>query len=291
LFMVFANSIWALLPLVARTRLHLGSGGYGLLLGGVGIGAVAGAAALPRIRGRASPGMLMTVGTLLFAAVTLALAYVRVSELAALALVVGGVAWILVLSTLNSQYQTTLPGWAKARGMSYYLVVFQGGGALGSAVFGVVAQDAGLNQALLFAAAGLALVALAGVWLPFKAISTHDLLPAGDWPDARLVGATEPDRPVLVTVEYRARPGLEQNLLDALHAGRHSRRRTGAVSWRVWRDAADPGRVLEQFVVGSWDEHLRQHERVSIRDQERLARIDAMTDASRPPTVTHWLAP
>jgi predicted MFS family arabinose efflux permease len=291
LFMVFANSIWALLPLVARTRLHLGSGGYGLLLAGVGIGAVAGAATLPRLRGRVSPGMLMTVGTLVFAAVTLALAYVRVSELAALALVVGGVAWILVLSTLNSQYQTTLPGWAKARGMSYYLVVFQGGGALGSAVFGVVAQDAGLNQALLAAAAGLALVALAGVWLPFRAISAHDLLPAGDWPDPRLVGATEPDRPVLVTVEYRARPGLEQDLLDALHAGRHSRRRTGAVSWRVWRDAADPERVLEQFVVGSWDEHLRQHERVSIRDQERLSRLDAMTDPSRPATVTHWLAP
>ncbi len=56
LFMFFANSIWALLPLVARTRLHLGSGGYGLLLGGVGIGAVAGAAALPRLRGRVTPG-------------------------------------------------------------------------------------------------------------------------------------------------------------------------------------------------------------------------------------------
>jgi MFS family permease len=291
LFMVFANSIWALLPLVARTQLHLGSGGYGLLLGGVGIGAVAGAAALPRLRGRVSPGMLMTAGTLVFAAVTLALAFIRVSELVALALVIGGVAWILVLSTLNSQYQTTLPGWAKARGMSYYLVVFQGGGALGSAVFGIIAQGAGLRGALLAAAAGLVLVALAGVWLPFRAISAHDLLPAGDWPDPRLVGATEPNRPVLVTVEYRAKPGLEQDLLDALHAGRHARRRTGAVSWRVWRDAADPGRVLEQFVVGSWDEHLRQHERVSIRDQERLARMAAMTDPSRPPSVTHWLAP
>lgn len=129
--------------------------------------------------------MLMTAGTLVFAAVMLALAFIRVSELAALALVIGGVAWILVLSTLNSQYQTTLPGWAKARGMScmsYYLVVFQGGGALGSAVFGIVAQDAGLRGALLVAAAGLALVALAGAWLPFRAISAHDLLPAGDWP-------------------------------------------------------------------------------------------------------------
>jgi len=290
LFMVFANSLWALLPLVARSRLHLGSGGYGLLLAGVGVGAVAGAAALPRLRGRMTAGAMMTTSTLLFACVTLALAYVRVSALAALVLVVGGVAWILALSTLNSQYQTTLPGWAKARGMSYYLVVFQGGGALGSAAFGVIAQNAGLTGALLTAAIGLVLVALAGLWLPFKPIPPAELLPAGDWPTPRLVDATASEGPVLVTLDYRPKPGLEQELVDALYGVRHARHRTGAVSWRVWRDAADPGRVLEQFVVGSWDEHLRQHERVSLRDQQNLQQIRAMTDPSRPTTVTHWLA-
>jgi Transmembrane secretion effector len=77
---------------------------------------------------------------------------VRVSALGALLLVIGGVAWILVLSTLNSQYPSTLPGWAKARGMSYYLVIFQGGGAVGAAAFGVFAQSAGLSEALLAAA-------------------------------------------------------------------------------------------------------------------------------------------
>jgi len=291
LFTFFASSLWALLPLVSHSHLHLGAGGYGLLLAGVGVGAVAGAAALPRLRGRVTAGGLMGAGTLVFAAVTLALAYVRGSALAALALVVGGVAWILVLSTLNSQYQSTLPGWAKARGMSYYLVIFQGGGALGSAAFGVFAQHAGLTAALLAAAIGLAVVTLAGVWLPFRAISPEDLLPAGDWPDPHLVGASATEGPVLVTAEYRPKPGLEQELIDALYAGRYARRRTGAVSWRVWRDAADPGRVLEQFVVGSWDEHLRQHERVSRRDQQRLDEINAMTDPSRPTTVTHWLAP
>ncbi len=291
LFMLFANSLWALLPLVARTRLHLDSGGYGLLLAGVGVGAVAGAAALPRLRARVTAQTMMTSGTIVFAAVTLALGYVRAGALAALVLVVGGVAWILVLSTLNSQYQTTLPGWAKARGMSYYLVIFQGGGALGSAGFGVIAQNTGLSVALLAAAVGLALVALAGVWLPFKAISAADLLPSGDWPDPQLLNADTTDGLVLVTLEYRPRPGLEQNLVDALYAGRHARRRTGAVSWRVWRDAADPRRVLEQFVVGSWDEHLRQHERVSRHDQQRLDDIRAMSDPSLPTTVTHWLVP
>ena len=94
-----------------------------------------------------------------------------------------------------------------------------------------------------------------------------------------------------MTIEYRPTPGREQELVQALHKGRHARRRTGAISWRVWRDAADPGRVLEQFVVGSWEEHLRQHERVSVRDEQRLQDVTAMTDPSRPPTVTHWLAP
>jgi predicted MFS family arabinose efflux permease len=291
LFSLFASSIWALLPLVAHSRLHIGSGGYGLLLGGVGIGAVAGALTLPRLRGRVTSAALMTGSTLVFAVVTLALAYVRDSALAGLALVIVGVAWILALSTLNSQYQSTLPGWAKARGMSYYLVIFQGGGALGSAVFGVTAQRAGLTAALLAAAVGLALVALAGAWLPFKTIRPEDLLPAGDWPDPHLVGAAVPGALVLVTIEYRPRPGLEQQLVDALYAGRYARRRTGAVSWRVWRDAADPGHVLEQFVVGSWDEHLRQHERVSLRDQQRLDEIKALIDPSRPTTVTHWMAP
>ena len=290
-FMLFANSIWALLPLVAREHLHLGSGGYGLLLGGVGVGAVAGAAALPRLRGRVPVSLVLTIATLALAAATVALAYARVTALAAVIVVIAGVAWILVLSIFNSQYQGTLPGWAKARGMSYYLVVFQGGGALGAAAFGAVAQNAGLSSALLSAGVGLALVGAAGPLIPFKAITPSDLLPAGDWPDPQLVTETSPSGPVLVTIEYRPKPGLERAVIERLHAGRYARRRTGAVSWRVWVDAADPRHVLEQFVVGSWEEHLRQHERVSRRDEQRLKEIDEMTDPSEPPTVTHWLAP
>lgn len=291
LFMLFANSIWALLPLVARSHLKLASGGYGLLLGAVGIGAVVGAAGLPRVRGRVPLPIVLTAATLVLAAVTLALAYVRVPALAAVALLIAGIAWILVLSTFNSQYQGTLPGWAKARGMSYYLVVFQGGGALGAAVFGVLAQNLGLSSALVVAAAGLALVAGVGLLMPFKAIKPEDLLPAGDWPDPHLVTETPPGGPVLVTIEYRPKPGMESAVIERLRAGRYARRRTGAVSWRVWVDSADPRHVLEQFMVGSWEEHLRQHERVSRRDEQRLVEIDAMTDGDAQPTVTHWVAP
>jgi len=275
----------------------LGSGGYGLLLGSVGIGAVAGAALLPRLRTRLSPGAMLAAGSLGLAAVALVLAFAHASVAVALAFLGGGAGWILALSTLNSLYQLSLPQWIKARGMSFYLVVFQGGNAIGSAVMGVVAGAAGLTATLVIAAAGLALGPLAGLAWRFRTIAPEDLLPAGDWPAPHLAApdgsepdGSAPEGPVLVTVEYRARPDTAGEMMAALHETRFSRRRTGATSWRAWRDASDPNRILEQFVVASWPEHLRQHERVTRRDQARLDRIRELADPERPAVVTHWLA-
>jgi MFS family permease len=290
LFIVFASAIWALLPLVARTTLHLGSGGYGLLLGSVGIGAVAGAALLPRLRARLSPDVMLAAGSIGMAAVTLVLAYAHLTAAAAVALVVGGACWVLVLSTLSSLYQLSLPRWIKARGMSYYLIVFQGGGAVGAAVMGLIAARAGLPVTLTIAAIGLAAGPLAGLAWRFQSIPPEDLLPAGDWPAPHLAPDQTPDGPVLVSVEYWARPDSEDELMTALQRTRFSRRRTGATSWRAWRDASDPSRILEQFVVASWDDHLLQHDRVTRRDQDRLDRIRELTDPAHPVTVTHWLA-
>jgi predicted MFS family arabinose efflux permease len=291
LFIFFASSVWALLPVVARSYLHLGSGGYGLLLGCVGLGAVGGAAILPRLRARLTPGSLLTAGSLGLAGVALVLGYVHITVVVGIALGLGGLAWILALSTLNSLYQLTLPGWVKARGMSFYLIVFQGGNAVGSAVMGIAAQRAGLAPTLLAAAAALALGPLAGLRYRFQPIPPRELLPAGDWPAPRLAADEPPGGPVMVTVEYRPREGLADELLAELRAARFSRRRTGASAWRVWQDAADPGRIVEQFVVASWTEHIRQHERVTIRDQHRLDNISALTDPDHPAAVTHWLTP
>ena len=143
-------------------------------------------------------------------------------------------------------------------------MVFQGGGAVGSAIMGLIAERAGLSVALTIAAAGLALSPLAGLVWRFRSIPPETLLPAGDWP--------------------------EDQLMTALQKTKDSRRRTGAISWRAWHDASDPGRVLEEFVVASWDDHLRQHERVTKREQAHLERVRELTDPDHPLAVTHWLA-
>jgi hypothetical protein len=68
-------------------------------------------------------------------------------------------------------------------------------------------------------------------------------------------------------------------------------RRTGASAWRAWQDGNEPSRILEQFVVASWPDHLLQHARVTVRDKERYEAIRAMTDPAHPSVVTHWLTP
>ena len=207
LFIFFASSIWALLPLVARSQLHLGSGGYGLLLGCVGIGAVAGAALLPVLRAKMTAGTLLATGSLGLAAVALILGYVHVTAVVAVSLLVGGLAWILALSTLNSLFQLTLPGWVKARGMSFYLIVFQGGNAIGSAVMGITAERVGLSPTFLAAGLALALGPLVGLRYRFQSIPPDELRPTGDWPEPVLAPEESPGGPVMVTVEYWLRDG------------------------------------------------------------------------------------
>src|SRR3954462_13788629 len=155
-FCLFSSALWALLPVVAHEHLGMGSGGYGLLLGAVGIGAVAGAFVLAPARARWTADHIVGAATLAFALVALTLAWSRSTILVAAALVVGGLAWIAVLSSLNASAQVALPAWVRARGMATYLLVFQGGQALGSLVWGLLATRTSTSVALSAVAGGMA---------------------------------------------------------------------------------------------------------------------------------------
>jgi MFS family permease len=291
LFVFFASALWALLPLTAHSHLHLGSGGYGLLLGAVGLGAVGGAFALPRLRARCSTDAMVAGASVVLAGVALVLAWVHVAVVVGVALAIGGLAWIIALATFNSSYQASLPNWVKARGMGWYLIVFQGGNALGSAVLGIGAQQAGLSTTLVIAAAGLVLGPLAAIRWPLRPIDPEQLLPAGDWPAPQVLDAdTHVEGPVLVRIEYHAKPGRETELLAALSELRYSRRRTGASSWRVWHELDSSGAYVESFMLATWDDHLRQHERVTVADRTRQQRVRDLTDPERAPVVTHLIA-
>lgn len=290
-FFVFASCYWALLPLVARIVLTGGPGLYGLLLGCIGAGAVAGALVLPRVRAHASPDRIVLGGTAATAAAMAVLALVPFPVAAFAACAVAVAAWIAVLSSLNVSAQTALPNWVRARGLAIYLVVFFGSMTLGSLAWGRLAEATDIPAALLAAAAG----ALAAAWvvrhrtLPQGAGA--DLAPSMHWPAPVLAGAVEDDRgPVMVMIEYRIDPNRSSEFLDALEGLGRERRRDGAYRWEVFEDAAARGRYVEAFWLASWGEHLRQHERVTVADKDMQDRVRAFHVGMEPPHVTHLIA-
>jgi predicted MFS family arabinose efflux permease len=289
-FFLFASTYWALLPLLARTQIAIGPELYGILLGAIGAGAVGGAFIMPWLRAKLGPDLLVTSG-MVGTAVTLALyGLAHDASTAFVASLLAGVSWIAVLATLAVSAQVSLPDWVRGRGLALYTTVFFGCLTVGSAVWGKVAAVLGLPAAHFLAAAGvLAATPLTWRW-KLQSDAGVDLTPSMHWPAPITSYPIQHDRgPVLVTVEYRIRPQDRQEFLQVLEQLGHERRRDGAYRWGVFEDAADEGRIAETFLVASWTEHLRQHERVTNADRLVQECVDRF-HLGEAPKVTHFIA-
>jgi MFS family permease len=288
-FFLFASAYWALLPVLARTQLHGGATLYGVLLGVLGAGAVAGAFLLPRLKAALGPDRMVAVGELGNAAALVLFALSDTAPLATVACLLAGGCWIVVLATLNVSAQLSLPEWVRGRGLAVYVTVFFGTMSLGSACWGFIGAHLGLAAALLLAAAGSLLAIPLTLRWKLQSGADADLTPSMHWPAPVLAQAVEDDAgPVLVSVEYRIDPKDREAFLAALLRLARVRRRDGAYSWGVFQDTAHAGRFLETFLVDSWLDHLRQHERVTRADraiEEHLRHL-----AREEPRVTHYIA-
>jgi MFS family permease len=289
LFMIFASGLWALLPALARGPLHLGPNGYGGLLAAVGLGAVLGTAVLPRLRARWGAGGVVTGGTLGYGAAA-AIVGLQVSPAVVVAaLVLAGLSWIAVQSTLGAAAQLVLPGWARARALAYFQLVFMGGQALGALAWGVVADAFGLAAAFLLPAGGLVVVAFVGFLLgPLR--SDHDVRHSAlPWPQLPPTAEWPPDAgPVLVTLQWQVRGAEIPAFLRVMRQLGRARRRTGAALWGVFQDAEDPECFLETFTVATWTEHHRQHlERGTVADADLEQRARQHLVEGTAPVVRH----
>jgi MFS family permease len=148
-FSIGAASLLALLPVICQPH---GAQGYGFLLTCFGVGALSGAAILPRMKLQYSVDGLVAGATLLFAAMTFLAGQVHIFEWLCLVLFTAGTAWIGILACFNVVAQTMCPSWMRARALSMYLFVLQGGMALGSAIWGELAARQGVPAALAWSA-------------------------------------------------------------------------------------------------------------------------------------------
>jgi MFS family permease len=288
-FFLFASAYWALLPLVARTQLNGGPQLYGILLGAIGVGAIGGAFVLPKLKATIGANGLVVAGELGTAVSLVLFAFAREALMATFASVIAGVCWIAVLASLNVSAQLALPDWVRGRGLAMYVTVFFGTMTLGSVLWGGLANEVGLRWAQLAAAAG-ALLAIPLTWAwRLQTGPGLDLTPSMHWPEPVVAADVEIDAgPVLVSVQYAVDPEKRDAFLRAVDRVAAERKRDGAYAWGIFQDTADPSRFVETFLLESWIEHLRQHQRVTRSDQ--LIEQQVQQFLREPVRITHLIA-
>ena len=283
------SAVWSLLAVVAARDLHQGALGYGILNGSMGFGAVIGATSLPRVRRKFSADMIITVSSLVFIGTLLILAFVRFPWVIIPVLLLAGFAWTSTMSTLNLAVQVSAPNWVQARALGTYQMVFSGGMALGSVLWGFLAEHFSTPASLTVAAAGLL------VTLPFS-LRLHIL--QGEQPDLRpfrskllvpqLVMEPEmSDGPIRVLVDYYIDEADYNDFVHAAHELRDIRMRDGAMRWGLFQDANDPRHLNETFIMESWIDYLRQRERFTTSDRIIRDRVVSFHRGPEPPRITH----
>jgi MFS family permease len=290
-FVVGGSSLLALLPILIKQDASLGPAHYGILLGCFGAGAVISVELLPVLVRRAGVDRTVTVAFLAFAAMTLAVAWLAYFWLRCVLVLLAGAAWLAALTQLNATAQAAVPRWVRARALAVYLLVFYGGIAAGSVLWGFVADHAGVAPALTASVAWMFVGLLATIGFRLPEGEGSELEPSRHWPEMAAAPGMELQRgPVLVTVEYRIDPARAGEFLDAIRPLRAARLRDGAFRWDLFQDFADPARIVEVFLVESWVEHLRQHERVTEADRIIQEHLLTLHQADTPPLVSHLVA-
>lgn len=291
LFVFAASAWWALLPAVVRFELGAGPGGYGLVVGAFGLGAVSAAWVLPPIRARVSADTLAVFASGVFALVLMGMALATQVWVVAAVAVFGGGAWLTVLSGYNVAAQSSLPSWVRARALSAYMLVFFGGLAFGASTWGSLADALSPRWALTIAALLVAAGLTSALRFRLGKVDPSRLAPSRHWPAPLIAVDPEPDGgPVLVTVEYRIDPERTREFELAMQKVKRSRRRAGSLRWGLWEDAAEPGLYIESFVDESWLEYLRHHQRLTEQDQAIEELGKAFHIGAEPPKVRHFLS-
>jgi quinol monooxygenase YgiN len=149
----------------------------------------------------------------------------------------------------------------------------------------------GVRETVL-AAAGFGVVVLLAtrrLSIEHVDVDEHRRATPGSLPEPAIAIDAE-DGPVMVTVEYQIDPARGADFAQVMQQTRSARLRQGALSWGLFRDAAQPGRYIEYFVDENWLEHQRRLERFSAGDAGLRERRLAFHMGPEPPVVRRYVA-
>ncbi|MBZ6076973.1 MFS transporter [Microvirga puerhi] len=266
-FGLAAISVQALMPLIARDLIQGGPLTYGLLLGAFGAGAVAGAALTARVRQLLSMEALVRVAFLIFAGGTAIAGLSSNLILTMAAIAATGASWVLALASFNATVQLSSPRWVVGRALALYQMSTFGGMALGSWVWGALADNFSTANSLLFAAAALVAGAALGLKFALPEMKSLNLDPLDRWTEPDIALPILPrSGPIVITIEWVIREQDVKAFLGLMAERKRIRRRDGARHWTLMRDLENPTIWVERYHSPTWLDYVRQNQRMTQAD-------------------------
>jgi MFS family permease len=260
-------------------------------MGCLGTGAVGAGLIIGRLRARVGLEPIVAWGCVIFALAMVVSAFVPWALVVYAFLVLGGGAWMAVMSTFNTATQTSVPPWVRARALAMHTLCALGSFAFGSAFWGAVSDLFGLSFALCVAAATMAAGMALAKHFPLRMGDTQEVTPGIPTNDIFVPNEPPPEAgPVAIEISYRIRADESAAFMDTVRLLRAPRRRDGATFWRIYRDLADPSRFVERFIVTSWADYLHQRARATLADQELEAHVRTFLLEGESVQMTHYLA-
>jgi len=289
-FGVGASALQALMPIIARHEVGGGPLVYGVLLGAFGVGAVSGALCVTPLRGRFKSETLVRFWIAAFALAALGVALSPYLPLTILSLLLGGAAWVIVLSTFNVTVQLSAPRWVVARALALYQMCAFGGMAAGAWLWGSLAQNYSTSMALLVSAGVLMVCLVLGLKMPLANGESLNLAPLNRWrePDTEL-HIEQRSGPIIVSIAYTIHDNDVPEFLKLMEERRRIRRRDGAHQWRLMRDLANPNIWVEKYQTATWLDYVRHNQRMTHDDARITSAIRALHRGEERPVVNRMI--
>ncbi|WP_336294480.1 MFS transporter [Bartonella sp. CB169] len=285
LFGFGAISILALLPIVVHRILGGNALLYGTLLGCFGLGAMAAGIINSSVRNYFRSETIVASAFIGFAFSCFFLATSRSLIISHIVLFPAGLCWVLVLSLFNTSVQLSTPRWVVARALALYQTAFYGGMAIGSAIWGVLADAYSPAVALSICSIFLVFGALAGVKFRIQEILQIDFDPLDHFREPELLlDLKAQSGPIMIMIDYQIYESDLEEFLKVMTRRRHIRLRDGARQWVLLRDLERPEYWTEAYHMPTWVDYLRHNHRRIKADAEvnrLLRRLNRMPNGIR----------
>jgi MFS family permease/quinol monooxygenase YgiN len=289
---ICGSALISLLPLLARNQAGSNSILFGILIGAFGIGGmISGLVIVPRLK-KISIEKRVKSATVLYAVALAVLSFQHGIIVVFIGIFAVGTALIIITSSLNFVAYNSVSSWVRTRVVSVHQLVYWGGVAIGSIIWGIVAEIWGIPIALLAASIGLVIGLVTSTRYKLKPLTDVDMTPSMHWsmPRAMIDIDDHEEGSVLVEMEFQIDPARSHEFESAMNKVRSVMLRDGAINWELFHDVENPSRYVMMFTSESWTEHLRQHERITKADLAIEEHARSFHIGKDPPRISHLIS-